>query len=216
MNELIPIINEDEINAVDARLLHEFLEVKTVFADWIKRKIDEYGFNEDSEYKIVFLKNGKNSNVGRPKKEYHISIDMAKQLAMLEGNEKGKQARQYFLEVEKKYKALQKEISQARERNFQKAQMGLLHDVTPEDTKVYILANKEVNKITCEIMNTEYKKKESMNETELRLREDVLIRWVDSFTTTQSKSKANMITRTCYGLKQIGKFSFMNKQFECK
>jgi len=103
-NELIKIekktIGEEEVTAVDARELHAFLEVGKVFAAWIQERIEQYGFKENLDYE-VFSKSGKNPTGGRPSKEYYVSIDMAKELAMVERNEKGKQARQYFIECEK-------------------------------------------------------------------------------------------------------------------
>lgn len=214
MCELIPIINEKEVNAVDARLLHEFLEVKTDFKDWIRRRIESYGFNEGSEYKIVSLKNEQNLKGGRPSKEYHISIDMAKQLAMVEGNEKGKEARIYFLEVENKYKKLSEEVSRNRSINLQKAQMGFLAMIKPEDTECFMLANKFVNTITCDFLDQKYKSKNDMTPQELNLRDEILTRWIDAYKQSGSKSKANMITRLFYDLKQVGKYRHLNKVLE--
>lgn len=93
-------INNSEVKTVNARELHSFLEVSTRFSDWIQRRIDEYEFVENQDF-VVLLKNEKNHVGGRPQKEVHISIDMAKELSMVERNEKGKQARQYFIEMEK-------------------------------------------------------------------------------------------------------------------
>ncbi|MEO5360613.1 MAG: antA/AntB antirepressor family protein [Nitrospirota bacterium] len=86
---------------VDARELWTFLESKQDFSDWIKNRIEEYGFVEGNEFSIKLWKNSKR---GRPTTEYTITLDMAKELAMVERNEKGKQARRYFIECEKKYK----------------------------------------------------------------------------------------------------------------
>ncbi|MFS1539479.1 MAG: antA/AntB antirepressor family protein [Candidatus Phlomobacter fragariae] len=102
MSNLINIetknINGGLIQTVNARDLHAFLESKQKFADWIKDRIQQYGFIESQDF-IVIL--GKTPNGGRPAKEYHISLDMAKELSMVERNEKGKQARQYFIECER-------------------------------------------------------------------------------------------------------------------
>jgi anti-repressor protein len=104
MNELIAItsrpVNGQEIQTVNARELHAFLEVQTPFKDWIARRIEEYGFQEGKDF-CAFLRE---SSGGRPAKEYALSIDMAKELSMVERNEKGKQARQYFLECERRAK----------------------------------------------------------------------------------------------------------------
>jgi anti-repressor protein len=102
MNELISIkkqlISNTEVNAVNARELHQFLEVKSEFRNWIKNRIKEYDFIENQD----FISNGKNLPNGGRSIEYYISIDMAKELSMVERNEKGRQARKYFIECEKR------------------------------------------------------------------------------------------------------------------
>ena len=105
---LIPIYEEisvgDSIQTVNARELHEFLEVKTRFNDWIANRIREYGFSENVDF-VSFTQNlVKPPSGGRPSKDYHISLDMAKELSMVERNTKGKEARQYFIECERKAK----------------------------------------------------------------------------------------------------------------
>jgi len=107
MKELIKIekqtIGEDEINAVDARGLHEFLEVKSNFRDWIKNRIRDYDFQENQDFIKGDMKLS-SSKTGQTTTEYTISIDMAKELSMVERNHKGKEARKYFIECEKKLK----------------------------------------------------------------------------------------------------------------
>ena len=104
MQELIKIeIGEEGKQIVNARELHAFLEIGKVFAAWIQERIDQYGFIENSDF-VVFSDSGNNPKGGRPAKEYAISLDMAKELAMVERNEKGKQARQYFIECERQAK----------------------------------------------------------------------------------------------------------------
>lgn len=99
-------INGALIKTVNARDLHAFLEITTRFNDWINRRITEYSFEENIDYIIV--ENLSYSNLSsaksrqRPMKDYCISIDMAKELSMVERNEKGKQARQYFIECERR------------------------------------------------------------------------------------------------------------------
>jgi len=102
MNQLIKVSNQTiggaEINSVDARGLHEFLEVGKDFSTWLKARIEEYDFEEGKDFSPV---QWKTPNGGRPRTDYVISLDMAKELSMVERNEKGKQARQYFIECEK-------------------------------------------------------------------------------------------------------------------
>lgn len=101
MEEIIKITEHDGKRAVNARELHQFLENKREFATWMKQRIEQYGFVENQDY-VVFDKFVKNSNGGRPTIEYALSIDMAKELSMVENNERGRQARKYFIECERK------------------------------------------------------------------------------------------------------------------
>lgn len=100
--ELIRITERNGQRAVSARELHRFLEVGRDFSSWIKERIEKYKFTKNEDYQ-VFPNFGENPKGGRPTIEYALSLDMAKELSMVENNEKGKQARRYFIEVEKKY-----------------------------------------------------------------------------------------------------------------
>lgn len=103
MNELIKIqFNKQGEQVVSGRVLHEFLEVKTEYRFWIKRMI-EYGFVENVDF-ISFVQKCTKPKGGRSEIDHILSMDMAKELCMLQRTEKGKQARRYFIEVEKKYK----------------------------------------------------------------------------------------------------------------
>ena len=90
---------------VSARQLHSFLGVGKVFGAWIQDRIASFGFVEGQDFVIIgnefFPDSGKTSG-GRPAKEYYLSIDMAKELSMVERNEKGKQARRYFINCERR------------------------------------------------------------------------------------------------------------------
>ena len=97
MNELIKVtINEKQEQLVSARELHEYLGVGTHFKDWFPRMC-EYGFIEGQD----FCSNLSESTGGRPSVEYQVTIEMAKQICMLQRNEKGQEARKYFIELEK-------------------------------------------------------------------------------------------------------------------
>jgi anti-repressor protein len=98
--ELIRIHHRNNQRLVDARELHEFLEVQTRFNDWIALRISKYGFIENQDY-IGFTENLVKPSGGRPAIEYGLTLDMAKELSMVENNEKGKIARKYFIEKEK-------------------------------------------------------------------------------------------------------------------
>lgn len=103
MNELIPIQVNNGKRVVDARVLHDFLGSKRDFSNWIKDRIDKCDLIENQDF-VVFTKFGENLSGGRPSKEYALTIDAAKEISMIEGNEIGKKARRYFIEVEKAYK----------------------------------------------------------------------------------------------------------------
>lgn len=102
---LIPVFNgkisNSETLLCDARKLHEFLQIETRFNMWIQRRIEEYGFQENQDF-LSFAQNCAKPQGGRKSTEYHITLDMAKELAMVERNEQGRAARRYFIECEKK------------------------------------------------------------------------------------------------------------------
>ena len=104
MNELVRITEHNGSKVISARELHEFLEVETRFSDWIKRMFS-YGFEEDLDYYSI-LSNRSDGLPGKPKQDYALTLDCAKEISMLQRNEKGKQARRYFIEVEKKTREL--------------------------------------------------------------------------------------------------------------
>lgn len=99
--EIIKVIENHGQQIVSARELHEFLEIKTDFTDWCKRMF-EYGFEENIDFTSILGK----STGGRPSIDYGLSLDCAKEISMLQRTDKGKQARKYFIEVEKKYKSM--------------------------------------------------------------------------------------------------------------
>lgn len=105
--ELIPtavqLISGQKITTVNARELHNFLEVGKVYAAWIQERIKEYNFSENDDF-VVFSESGKNPKGGRPSKEYFITLDMAKELSMIERTDKGRLARKYFIECERRLK----------------------------------------------------------------------------------------------------------------
>ncbi|EAL0880511.1 phage antirepressor Ant [Campylobacter coli] len=107
---LIPITNQTigaEINSVNAREIYKYIKITSNFAEWINRRINHYNFIENQDYiiELVYTK-------GRPRKEYYVTLDMAKELCMVENNEKGRQARCYFIECEKRLKNLEQEKMQ--------------------------------------------------------------------------------------------------------
>lgn len=112
MNELIKVDYTGERPAVSARELHEFLEVETPYHKWFPRMC-EYGFTENEDYSVtdIFVRNP----AGGPQsmKDAAVSIDMAKEICMIQRNEKGKLARQYFLALERDWNSPEKVMSRA-------------------------------------------------------------------------------------------------------
>ena len=107
--ELIKIIEREGRQLVSGRELHEFLEIKTKYKDWFPRMV-EYGFEEEIDFIRVAQKRATN-NLKNPVTtviDHAISIDMAKEISMIQRTEKGKTARQYFINCEKKLKEVKK------------------------------------------------------------------------------------------------------------
>lgn len=107
MNELLKINYEAERITLSARDLHEFLEVKSHYKDWIKRMV-EYSFEENVDYRAIAQKRATAQGNETTYVEHEISLDMAKEIAMIQRNEKGKQARQYFIQIEKEWNTPEK------------------------------------------------------------------------------------------------------------
>jgi phage anti-repressor protein len=107
LNEL-PIIQQGDNLLIDANLLHKQLKVETRFNDWIKRRIEEFGFKPDVDF-YSNLSNQKPKGRGGnrlPVIEVHLTLDMAKELAMLERNEQGRNIRRYFIQKEKEARGI--------------------------------------------------------------------------------------------------------------
>ena len=112
MNELINVtLNDNQEPVVSGRQLHEALDVKTKYADWFNRMID-YGFAENQDF--LLLKNEQQTGRGGHNKVDHIiKLDMAKEIAMIQRTERGKQVRQYFIQVEKDFNSPEKIMARA-------------------------------------------------------------------------------------------------------
>ncbi|EGJ11970.1 antA/AntB antirepressor family protein [Rubrivivax benzoatilyticus] len=109
--QLIPLAQHEiagsTVQTVDARALHAFLEVGKVFGAWIKERIDQYGFSNEVDYLIseTGIQVPHQGGTRRTTRiDYHLTLDTAKELAMVERNAKGREARRYFIECEKRLK----------------------------------------------------------------------------------------------------------------
>lgn len=112
MNELINVtLNDSHEPVVSGRQLHEALEVKTPYSMWFDRMI-EYGFTENQDFLLNnFVK--QTGRGGHNKIDHIINLDMAKEIAMLQRTERGKQVRQYFIQVEKDFNSPEKIMARA-------------------------------------------------------------------------------------------------------
>jgi len=113
MNALMTInqsaIGDASVQTVNARDLHAFLGSKRQFADWIKERIQSYDFVENQDF-VIISQNCEKSERGRPTTDYALTLNMAKELSMVERNARGKQARLYFIECERQAKAASQSV----------------------------------------------------------------------------------------------------------
>jgi phage anti-repressor protein len=148
--EFIPVLSANidgqEVNAVNARELWKGLEVGRDFATWIKGKVQKYQFVEGVDFvrHEVFPQTGENSLGGRPETDYILTLDMAKELAMVENNEQGRKTRQYFIRIEKDHKKIAAAIAEGKMKGLLEA-----HDKAVKDIQLTLTTahNKELDRI---------------------------------------------------------------------
>ena len=102
------VISGNTINSVNSRDIHKYLESKQDYSTWIKKRLKQLGAVKDEDYLFHKIM----ENEGRPSLDYIVTTDIAKHLGMMERNKKGKEVRNYFIEVEKKHLIPQHEIPQ--------------------------------------------------------------------------------------------------------
>lgn len=133
-NELVPVYETSTgEKVVYGTELYEVLEVKSKFADWIKNRLSDCEAAENEDFQTF----SKILEKGRPSIDYIIKLDIAKEMAMLERNEKGKQVRRYFIQIEKKYKE------------------NALEDLSPE-LRAVIIVDKRITKVEKKVEYLEY------------------------------------------------------------
>jgi anti-repressor protein len=123
MNDLIKITVNDGKQTVNARDLHAALEAGRDFSTWIKGRIEEYGFAEGEDYQTCspdlgssFSEEGKNlGGAGLNRIDYLLSVDMAKELAIVENNETGRKIRRYLIRIEREHVALLESVRRSHE-----------------------------------------------------------------------------------------------------
>lgn len=144
--ELIKItqtqIGYESINAVNARDLHKVLESKRDFSTWIKKKLDDTQAMENEDF-VCFHKKVEANNATMI--EYIISLDTAKEIAMLERNKKGKQVRKYFIECEKE---LQNQNKLTLPKTYKEALLELVR-VEEEKELLLLKAQEDAPKVQC-------------------------------------------------------------------
>lgn len=124
MSNLIPIQDNDGVQAVMGRDLHAFLEVATAYKDWFPRMV-AYGFEEEKDFSSFLSE----STGGRPRQDHVITLDMAKEISMIQRTAKGKQAREYFIECERRAKAAAPALPQT----YKEALVALLAEVEAKE-----------------------------------------------------------------------------------
>lgn len=136
-NELVPVYETSTgEKVVYGTELYECLGSKRQYTDWIKGRLQECDAIKDEDYQS-FSQNSEKPTGGRPKLEYIIKLDTAKEMAMLERNEKGKQVRRYFIQIEKKYKE------------------NSLADLSPE-LRAVIVVDKRITTVEKKVEHLEY------------------------------------------------------------
>ena len=129
MNELIQVNYENDRPTVLARDLHEFLEVQTPYHKWFPRMC-EYGFSENIDYMMMDKNVLRSDGTKMPQIQHdaQLTIEMAKEICMLQRNERGKQARQYFIQLEKDWNS--PELVMARALKMANSRIGSLEERT--------------------------------------------------------------------------------------
>ncbi|MDD3034090.1 MAG: phage antirepressor KilAC domain-containing protein [Bacteroidales bacterium] len=141
MDELIRINFDSDRPTVSGRELHAALGIETRYNDWFKRMCD-YGFDEGTDF-YSFL--SKTSEGGRPATDHQLTIDMAKQLCMIQRTEIGRQFRQYFIKVEESWNS--PEAVMARALQFSNQQLALMKHQNAELLDTVAVQNQQITEM---------------------------------------------------------------------
>lgn len=209
-DNLIPVINGNingkEIQTVSSRKLHSFLKVGRDYTSWIKGRIKQYDFEENVDYIIV-------ENLSTPKRgsakfrqqiehDYIVSLNMGKELSMVERNEQGKLARQYFIECEERLRKIAPEEHKAAIQNWRKNRVTACEDHksmaeamkgyierTGDNQKGFAYSNESrfINKLVLGIDPIKWAKNKGIKSKEVR----------DNMSTEQLKLLAYLEARNC-------------------
>lgn len=142
MNELFKVNYDSDRITLSARELHGFLEIGTQYTKWFER-MSEYGFDENADYRAISQKRLTAQGNETTYVDHEISLDMAKEIAMIQRNEKGKLARQYFIQIEKEWNSPERVI--ARGLIAAQKQIDNLHlELKAKDERIEKMIPKEI------------------------------------------------------------------------
>lgn len=146
MNELIKVNYENERPTVMGRELHEALEVNSNYTTWFNR-MSEYGFTEGVDFVSCFPNlESENQHGGQNKIDHQLTIDMAKEICMIQRSEKGKQFRQYFIEAENKWNT--PEAVMARALQFANRQLDKIKQQNEQLTDTVAIQSQQIAELT--------------------------------------------------------------------
>ena len=193
MNEL-QVENKNGELLISARDLHKGLDITDRFSRWFDRML-AYGFEENVDYTSVKSSTLVNNGAVRELQDYALKIDMAKEICMVQRNEKGRQFRKYFIEVEKAYRDVQFRVG---DKKHQLECMALLQDLLPEHMRQekinYIKANTVVDKAVSNYFGfPKMIKKIDMNKDMLEVRENVLNDYLKLFEVLQDNHEVKEV-----------------------
>ena len=204
MNDLININDNNGEPVVSARELHSFLESKQEFSNWIKNRIKKYGFIENEDFTSFdnIIKREKGATI---QKEYALKLDCAKEIAMVEGNQKGKDARLYFINFEKKnkvkplstldYLSQQLQLMKEHEEKLQKIEAEQNNQKQKID---YLLSSKIEAERELKALPFELPEAEVIPELSIRDKINILVRKYATATQVQTSDIWTKIYSTLY------------------
>lgn len=202
MDNLIVIENNEQL--ISLRKLYDALEIKSKFNDW-KNRMFSYGYEENIDYIAVTQKKVTAQGNSSEYMDYYLKIDVAKEVCMIQRNDKGREFRRYFIEVEKAYNDLQFRIG---DKKHQLKCMEMLQDFLPEELKQekvsYIKANTVVNKCTSNYFGfPKMLKKVEMNDEMLMVREEILDDYLKLFEVLQDNGEVKEVLYKKYDKRKL-------------
>lgn len=211
MTEIIPIINDGGINTVNARDLHEFLEIGKDFSAWIKDRIAKYGFIDGEDFTTCSPNLGSDMHGGQNRVDYYLSIDMAKELSMVENNDQGRKARRYFIACEKAVKKAKDSVKSIRGKSAE-TRNGLTATWQEHGASA---PRHFINLTRAEYKALGYENVKSVKKSGMSLREIAKLTALESLETMKLETRADI--QGYYGLRDsIGETGEMLESFERK